>query len=519
MRLQKINLLSRSSLLLTSLLLTSTLGFRQPCAAQAVATAPTATAPVVRTHAGQLQGAREGNMVVFRSVAYAEAPIGAQRFRPPQPLKPWQGVRPATAPGPRAAQVSNGKLQGQEDCLMLNVWAPASATPKAKKAVVVWVHGGAFTGGTGSDFGGGNFAEHDDIVTVSINYRLGSLGFLYLGSALGPAYQNSGNCGVLDAVAALQWVHQNISAFGGDPARVTVMGESAGAKLVSAILVTPAAQGLFQQAILESGSVQCVRDTATAATVTRRLLQELHLAPNQAKQLLTLPTATLMQAQAKITDGPTGLQLFGPVLDGKVITTAPLTYLSRPNRTPLRVLLGTNRDEAGAFINSWSTLAHPNPEVLTALFGKSNGYVWQAYTNRSQAQPAEQAWQSTLTDYLYRLATYRLAQTLVAAKQPVWLYRFDYQPSPTQPPVHARELAYAWNSLPNELASNVQNQRLATEMHQQWVSFIKTGKPEANWPAYTAASRNVMIFDSVSRAAPLPAPYEDPAFPVQGLVL
>jgi len=207
------------------------------------------------------------------------------------------------------------------------------------------------------------------------------------------------------------------------------------------------------------------------------------------------------------------------VLDGKVITTAPLAYLSRPNRTPLRVLLGTNRDEAGAFMNSWSTLAQPNQPVLTELFGKNNSYVWRAYTTRSQAQPADQAWLSTLTDYLYRLATYRLAQTLVAAAQPTWLYRFDYQPSAEQRPFHARELAYAWNSLPNELSANAQNQQLAKQMHQHWVSFIKTGKPEAVWLPYTTATPNVMLFDSASRIAPLPTPYTDPAFPTQGLVL
>ncbi|WP_324670929.1 carboxylesterase/lipase family protein [Hymenobacter sp. GOD-10R] len=519
MRLQKTKLASGSSVLLALLLLLPGLAPTQPCAAQAVATAPALSTTIVRTQAGQLQGKREDDMLVFRGVAYAEAPVGAQRFRPPQPLKPWRGIRQVTAIGPKATQVSNDKLQGQEDCLALNVWAPATATPKSKKAVVVWVHGGAFTGGTGSDFPGANFAQRDDVVTVSINYRLGSLGFLYLGSALGPAYQNSGNCGLLDAVAALQWVHQNISAFGGDPARVTVMGESAGAKLVSALLVTPAAQGLFQQAILESGSVQCVRDTATAATVTRRLLQELHLAPNQAQQLLTLPPATLMQAQAKIASGPGGLQLFGPVLDGTVITTAPLTYLSRPNRAPLRVLLGTNRDEAASFMNSWPTLAQPNADVLTPLFGKNGSYVWRAYSSLSQTQPADKAWLTTVTDYLYRMATYRLAQTLVGAAQPVWLYRFDYEPSADQRPVHARELGYAWNSLPRELSANPTSQQLATLMHHHWVSFIKTGKPEAAWPAYTAADRQVMLFDATSHPTPLPSPYEDPAFPVQGFVL
>jgi para-nitrobenzyl esterase len=461
-------------------------------------------------------------MQVFRGIAYAEAPVGAQRFRPPQALKPWKGVRAAKTFGPKASQAANGSLQGQEDCLTLNVWAPAAATAKSKKAVVVWVHGGAFTGGTGSEFKGSTFAQHDDIVTVSINYRLGSLGFLYLGNVLGRDYQTSGNCGVLDAVAALRWVHENIRAFGGDPARVTVMGESAGAKLLSAVLVAPAAQGLFQQAILESGGAQSIRDTLTAARVTQRLLQELQLPADQARQLLTLPTATLLEAQAKITSGPGGLQLFGPVQDGKTLPTPPLDYLGRSGRAPLRVLLGTNREEAGLFMNIWPSLAQPNQEVLTSLFGKNDGYVWRAYTAVSQAQPVNQAWLNVLTDYLYRLATYRLANTLVAAGQPVWLYRFDYQPSPTQHPVHAQELAYVWNTLPGNAATpttQATSQKLAEQMHTQWVNFIKTGKPAATWLPYTSAGRQVMLFDSVTHSVPLPTPYEDPAFPVQGFAL
>ncbi|QDA59958.1 carboxylesterase/lipase family protein [Hymenobacter jejuensis] len=515
--------LTKASGLFMLLLLAAPIATR-PCAAQALRKPPSVavTAPVVQTQHGRLQGVSEGGMRIFRGIAYAEAPVGGWRFRSPQPVQPWQGVRLASAFGPKAAQVAGGAVQGEENCLTLNVWAPATAAANSRKPVVVWVHGGAFTGGSGSDFNGAVFAQRDDIVTVSINYRLGSLGFLYLGEALGREYRESSNCGLLDAIAALRWVHQNISAFGGDPARVTVMGESAGAKLVSAVLVAPAAQGLFQQVILESGAVQSIRDTLTAATVTRRLLEELHLPADQARQLLTLPTATLLQAQAKIASGPGGLQLFGPVLDGKTLPTPPLDYLSQPNRTPVRVLMGTNREEAGLFINMWPTLTSPNREVLTALFGKNDSHVWQAYTAAQARQAPEQAWLSVLTDYLYRLATYRMAQTLADTKHPVWLYRFDYQDNEGQRPVHARELGYVWNSLPGTPASassaKTEGQQLAEQMHTQWVQFIRTGSPSAVWPRYTA-SRQIMVFDSVSRALPLTSPYEDPAFPVQGFVL
>ncbi|WP_165768364.1 carboxylesterase/lipase family protein [Hymenobacter amundsenii] len=408
----------------------------------------TAQTPVeCRTRAGRLQGLRDtSGLLLFKGVAYAAPPVGPGRFRPPQPVPPWDGLRAATAFGPRAPQGGGTEVQGAENCLTLNVWTP-SLRAAEPKPVVVWVHGGGFTGGSGDDFPGQNFARQDSIVAVSINYRLGSFGFLQLGNRLGPAYRAAGNAGVLDVVAALGWVQTNIAAFGGDPARVTVMGESAGAKLISAVLAAPAADGLYQQVILESGGAQAVRDTTTAATVTNRLLAALGLRPDQAAQLLTLPTADIIRAQQQLTDGPKGLQLFGPVLDGVIIPEAPLAHLARPGRLSLRALLGTNRDEAGLFMGFWPALQQPNPAVLDDLFGANAKQVWRAYKHARRRQPTDQAWLAATTDYLYRLATYRLAATLARVGQPVWLYRFDYQPPGGPGPLHAQELGYAWNAL------------------------------------------------------------------------
>lgn len=475
--------------------------------------------PICQTQAGRLQGTRDATGVItFKGIAYAAAPVGKGRFLPPQPLVPWTGVRLATAFGARAAQSRDTSLLGGEDCLTLNVWTP-SVKAARRKPVVVWVHGGSFTGGGSDDFPGPNFARQDSIVAVSINYRLGSLGFLQLSQLLGPTYRQSGNSGVLDAVAALRWVHTNIAAFGGDPARVTVMGESAGAKMVGALLVTPAAKGLFQQVILESGGVQSVRDTATAAAVTARLLAALQLRPDQASQLLTLPTATLIRAQQKITAGPSGLQLFGPVNDGVTIPEMPFTYLAHPGRAVPRALVGTNRDEAALFMGFWPELRQPNPEVLTSLFGANGNQVWKAYQQASQAQPTDQAWLRTTTDYLYRLASYRLADALAQANQPVWLYRFDYRFPGGTGPVHAQELGYVWNTLsPN--ATKVSDARaLAQQMHQRWVRFIATGTPGADWPRYAPARRQALVFDSVSQVKQLAPVYEDPTFPGQAFKL
>ncbi|MBX0290017.1 carboxylesterase family protein [Hymenobacter sp. HSC-4F20] len=501
---------------LGALLLGMSLGVA-PVAAQAQQ-----VAPVVKTKQGRVQGVQEGSLRVFRGIPYAQPPVGPLRFRPPQPPKRHRNPLAALQFGSKAMQTTGATgVQGSEDCLYLNVWAPATAK---RRPVVVWVHGGAFTGGSSQDNDAWTFAAQDTIVAVSINYRLGSLGFLHLGPRLGPSYAQAGNSGLLDAVAALRWVHQNIAAFGGDPNQVTVMGESAGAKLVGGLLVTPAAQGLFQQVILESGAVQAIRDTATAGAVTRDLLQALHLPT--AGALLTLPADSLVRAQARFANGTGGLQVFGPVLDGKTIVAPPLDYL-RQTRPPVRVLLGTNLEEARLFSGPGSVLHEPNEEGLRLVFGsKNSSYVWQAYQARRGSQPDLDAWNAVLTDYLYRLATYRLADQLAAQGTPTWLYRFDYADARTQP-IHAQELAFVWNAPAGSSAaaaaaatatapSKASNPALAAAMHAHWARFMKTGQPGPSWPRYTPERREVMLFKADSQAEPVLAPYEDPAFPVQG---
>ncbi|MET4105843.1 carboxylesterase family protein [Hymenobacter sp. UYP22] len=483
-----------------------------------------AAGPVVTTKQGRIQGVQEGTLRVFRGIPYAQAPVGPRRFRPPQPLKKYRGVMAATSFGSQATQTGGpGGVQGSEDCLYLNVWAPVLPR-NVKRPVVVWVHGGAFTGGSGQENDTWTFAAQDTLVVVSINYRLGALGFLQLGNILGPQYAEAGNCGLLDATAALRWVHENIAAFGGDPNLVTVMGESAGAKLIGGLLVTPAARPLFQQVILESGAVQAIRDTATAAGVTRRLLQELRLTDTRA--LLTLPAADLVRAQAHLTDSTRGLQVFGPVQDGRVIPKAPLEYLRQPGTAAPRVLLGSNLEEAGLFTGPASVLHTPSQAALQQVFGAGNSpHVWRAYQQRRQTQPDLTAWNTTLTDYLYGLATYRLANVLAAQQIPTWLYRFEWS-NATLRPTHAQELAFVWNAPQGTSAaatvaapgtpSKAADPNLAAQMHAYWAHFIKTGEPGAAWPQYSAPGKQVMLFNRNSRAEVIPAPREDATFPVQG---
>ena len=209
-----------------------------------------AQGPVVKTRQGYIRGVDENGIAVFKGIPYAQPPVGSLRYRPPMPHERWRDTLNTLQFASAALQPAGKTVTGSDDCLYLNLYTPKM--DKGKRPVVIWVHGGSMTGGTGKTMDGHAFADQDDIVTITINYRLGALGFLYLGD-LDKKYQQSGNLGLLDVIAALQWVHDNIAAFGGDPDRVTVMGESAGAKLLSAVMVAPASKSLYQQAILESG--------------------------------------------------------------------------------------------------------------------------------------------------------------------------------------------------------------------------------------------------------------------------
>ncbi|MGH2586914.1 MAG: carboxylesterase/lipase family protein, partial [Dehalococcoidia bacterium] len=241
-------------------------------------------APVVRTPYGQVAGEQRDGVTVFRGIPYARAPLGELRFRAPQPPEPWSDVRDATRFGPIAMQNPSpmdtifGAVQRpamSEDCLSLNVWTPG--LDDGRRPVMVWIHGGAFVGGSGSTpwYDGTAFASRGDVVVVTLNYRLGALGFLHLADLGGDAFAGSGNVGILDQVAALRWVRESIAAFGGDPENVTVFGQSAGARSIATMMSMPNPRGLFDKAILQSGPA-----LALPATHANRVMESIleHLA-------------------------------------------------------------------------------------------------------------------------------------------------------------------------------------------------------------------------------------------------
>ncbi len=475
----------------------------------------TASAQTVKTDKGYIRGLTENNIAVFKGIPYAQPPVGDLRYLPPTDHKAWTDTLNTTDFGSSATQPAGNKVMGAEDCLYLNLYTPAM--DDHKRAVVVWVHGGSMTNGSGSGMNGHAFADKDDIVTITINYRLGALGFLYMGD-VDRKYAQSGNLGLLDVVAALKWIHQNIAAFGGDPNRVTIMGESAGAKLLSAVMVSPASKGLYQQAILESGSVQCIRDSVTSKNERTRLLNQLGLTAADARQLLTLPADSIMKAQGKICEGIGGNSQLGPVYDGVTIPLDGYRYAASGKLAGIKAIIGTNENEGAAFTGPNADYSYANATIFKPLFQNDAPMAYAYYQQQLKTDSPYAAAVKTLTQYMYQVHSYRLAKAITPAGASVWMYRYKYQNGKPFGARHGDELHYIWGA-DKILASNddADKKQLARSLHSAWVAFIKTGDPNTTnapkWPKYNNYARQVMIFDSTDTVMPLKEVYDDKNFP------
>ena len=474
---------------------------------------------VVATAAGLVRGERRGDLAQWRGVPYAAPPIGARRFRPPEPPAAWAGVRDATRFGAASAQSRDlrlammsgitDKIATDEDCLTVNVFAPAPGAG-GPYPVVVWIHGGAFVMGTTATplYHGGAFAA-DGVVMVTVNYRLGLAGMLYLGE-LAPGYA-AGNCALLDQIAALRWVRDHIAGFGGDPGQVTVMGESAGAIAIGALLAMPAARGLFHRAILQSGaSALAMPGRAEATALARRVIAALGV---EAAALADVPIERLLEVQAALVAG-VGVGTLAPYVDGVSLPAPAIDALCAGSAAGVPVLLGTNRDEWTLFevlFGEQTIDALRGP--LTARLGDALAPLLAAYRAerpepRTDAAATQRAWVDLIGDAVFRLPCVRLAEAQAAAGAPAYLYRFDW-PSPSfggrLGAGHAVELPFVWNRLDLAFAQLVigsdaaRQQPLASAVHASWVAFIRTGDPNGGglptWPTYDATRRATMRID------------------------
>ena len=306
----------------------------------------------VETRRGWVRGTLEGDVRVFRGIPFAKPPVGSRRFAAPEPPEPWRDVRDATRFGPASHQANRplapilGILvdEESEDCLNLNVWAPAPADG-ARRPVMVWIHGGAWVIGSGSErtYDAAHLVRRGDVVVVTINYRLGPFGFLRT-RELGGEIDATGNEAMLDQVAALEWVRDEIAAFGGDPGNVTVFGESAGSVNIACLLTMPRARGLFHRAVLQSGSLNLTRPPSTALGVTRQILAEVGLSPADARRLRDVPAKDLMAA-ANAVAGRSVIPPFSPVADGELIPARPFAAIAEGSARGVPLIVGTNLEE------------------------------------------------------------------------------------------------------------------------------------------------------------------------------
>lgn len=471
------------------------------------------TIDAVITNSGRVSGmARQGH-VAFLGIPYA----AARRFAPPEPAAPWSGVREAVAIGfaaPQTAHVIAGFAASgpqDEDCLNLNVFTPAC--DGNKRAVMVWIHGGGFTHGAGYEplYDGGPLAVRGDVVVVTLNYRLGALGLLRL-----PEIGAHGNQGLLDQVMALKWVRDNIAAFGGDPARVTIFGESAGSASVGCLVTMPSAHGLFRRAIQQSG-VGRAATPESADRLATAMLDQLGLGRSRAKDLLTVAPETILKVQSAIA-AKLGPDLrFGPVVDPATLPAMPMQAVADGVASDIDIVIGTNRDEVKLFAAASrrepiddATLAKDVRKMLPkAGEGEVKGLIDVYRASRRQRElPGDNLdiVDAIGSDVRFRINSLRWAASQRAAGGKAWAYLFTHA-SPARRGAlgscHALEMPFVFGTLhaPTQdkfAGTGSEVERLSREMMDCWLNFAVEGDPAhpsvAPWSQYESGKRPTMIF-------------------------
>ena len=476
--------------------------------------------PRVETRSGVVEGRAESDLAVYRGVPYARAPIGPLRWRPPEREAPWPGVRDAgrfaamapQRPGVMMRMLGMDGAASDEDCLALNVWAPRASTGR-RRPVLIWLHGGGFTAGAGSlpVYDGQHLARRGDAVVVTVNYRLGALGFLAL-----PEPSIAANAGLLDQIAALGWVREHAERFGGDPDNVTVFGESAGAMSIGALLGAPAARGLFQRAILQSGAAH----NASPLAGGRRVGEAFRAAAGAAspEELRAMPVDAVLDAQQRVVDDrwrSVGGLAFQPVVEGDAIPRPPLAAVADGATRDVELLVGTNRDE-------WNLFALPDAKLRgldeAALLRRllrdppaagdgeeSEGVARRAIevyraarAGRGEGVAPRDLWLAMQSDRVFRIPAIRLAERQQRHQPRVYSYLFSW-PSPALGGAlgacHGLEVPFAFGTTGGATAQLVgqgpEVERLALRMQDAWLAFARSGDP--GWPAYEPSKRSTMV--------------------------
>ena len=489
---------------------------------------------IVSTRYGKLEGEEQTGLTVFKGVPFAAAPENVRRWLPPEKPLPWTGVRDGRRFGAVAPQnsVTNQALaamkidqQQSEDCLNLNLWTPA--LDRARRPVMVWIHGGGFTIGGGSQeiYNGSVLAKRGDVVVVTINYRLGPLGFLRLNDVTNGRIPSSGNEGLLDQLAALQWVRDNIAEFGGDPDNVTIFGESAGGMSVGALLAMPSARGLFHKAIPQSGSCDTVSSIARANRTAERVLSKLSVSAGDADAIRAIPVAQLLTgvfgADGKTPDRELGMA-YQPVMDGTVIPRELIEMVGQGSAAGVAVMVGSNLEE-------WKLFSAMDPSAqrldkaglvarmskrMTADFASSIIASYErARTSAGASITPPELFSAIETDRVFRMPGVRLAEIHGRSERRAYNYLFTWRSPAMRGALgscHALELGFVFGT--NHLAGmrrfageGPAAEKLAIEMQDAWFAFARDGNP--GWPGYTEARRATMLFGETSSVAE--APFEE----------
>lgn len=482
---------------------------------------------VVQTKSGKVGGYVENGLFIYKGIPYAKA----VRFQAPQDADPWEGVRSSRAYGPTCPQARRmgwysdeqafafdwNDGYADEDCLRVNLWTPGVDDGK-KRPVMVWLHGGGYAAGSGQElpsYDGRNLAKKGDVVVVSLNHRLNVLGFLDL-SAYGDKYAHSGNAGLLDLVAGLQWVKNNIESFGGDPNNVTIFGQSGGGGKVSTLLATPMAKGLFHKAIIQSGSMLRTMDSKYSRRIGSALISELGLDASQLDLLQDIPHEQLLLAGEKAiatirkeaaNDGISSF-IFGwaPTVDGNILPTQPFDPLAPEQSRDIPILIGTTLHEftASTYVPSFRKATMEQAVAyLKTRYGERTDDFLKAF---AKAYPKYTPTDLIDVDFIFRPSA--VAQADLKASQegaPVYMYLFSWE-SPVLDGIlrstHCMEIPFVFNNVNRHISMTGGGEKameLAEKMSSSWVNFARTGNPNADglpvWQPYTKQEGATLVFD------------------------
>jgi len=482
---------------------------------------------IVETRYGKVRGAVRDGIYAFKGLPYGKDTGGAARFLPPEAPTSWTGVRPALAYGPCCPQVVRTGWQNSEtafiydwddgfpgeDCLRLNVWSPGV---KGARPVMVWLHGGGYEAGSSQElpsYDGERLARRGDVVVVSVNHRLGPFGFLDLSGVGGERYGLSANAGMLDLVAALQWVAGNIAAFGGDPGNVTIFGQSGGGAKVSQLMATPAAKGLFHRAIVQSGSLLDAGDPARARQLTGEVLKALSIGPTELDKLAAVSAVDLVKAgetarraMPRPPAGAVGLH-WQPTGDGVTLPAQPWASAPALSRD-VPMIVGSALNEYAPSLGN-AALEDIGEEQAKGMAGAAGGKAaaWDAFRAANpKARPVEVL--SRLVSARFRVPAVIQAQRKAAqGGAKAWLYRFDYNPASVLDgrvrAFHCSELAYCFDNVDrclNATGGTAEARALAGRMADAWIAFARTGDPNVRglpaWPPVGGGRTPNMLFDA-----------------------